>query len=163
MSGQVGRPREFDEKEVLSEIMALFWKQGYEGTGLSDIMAATGLQKGSLYKAYGSKRHMYVCSLQHYEREVVDAGVANITSKDVAPLDRLHTFMSAPIDAAFGDHDRRGCFLCNASADDAAIDHETKDLVARGYRKLENALKDPISEIHTDWTAQKIELQSGNF
>ena len=155
MSRQVGRPREFDENEVLTEIMSLFWKQGYEGTGLSDIMAATGLQKGSLYKAYGSKRHMYVCSLEHYEREVVDAGVTNITSVEIPARDRIYGFLSAPIQAVFGDHDRSGCFLCNASADDAAMDAETRDLIARGYRKLEKALCVPIAELHPEWPESK--------
>ena len=75
-----GRPREFDEADVLAKIMSLFWERGYEGTGLSDIMNATGLQKGSLYKAFGSKQDMYVRALTHYERLIVDncrAGAQN--------------------------------------------------------------------------------------
>ncbi len=150
MSKSVGRPREFDEDEVLAEIMALFWKQGYEATGLSDIMKATGLQKGSLYKAYGSKRAMYVCSLEHYEREVVDAGVMSLTSNAESPRDRLYNFLSAPIQAVWGGNDRRGCFLCNASTDDAAMDQDARRLIDRGYKKLEKALVVPIAELHPD-------------
>ena len=51
-----GRPREFDETQVLRQIMKLFWRGGYEGVSLSDIMTETGLKKGSLYAAYGDKR-----------------------------------------------------------------------------------------------------------
>jgi len=43
----VGRLRKFDEDEIIEIIMSLFWKQGYEGTGLSDIMPATGLKKAA--------------------------------------------------------------------------------------------------------------------
>ena len=156
MAGNVGRPREYDEDKVLSEITALFWKQGYEATGLSDIMTATGLQKGSLYKAYGSKRHMYMCSLQHYEREVVDAGVNGLTSSDVPPPDRLAGFLAAPIEAAWDQNDRRGCFLCNAATDDAAMDDETRKLIDRGYRKLEDALIVPIGQMHPEWDVAKV-------
>ncbi len=156
MSDNVGRPREFDEDQVLSAIMTLFWKQGYEATGLSDIMQATGLQKGSLYKAYGSKRHMYVCSLEHYEKQVVDGAVESLTSSDVNPRDQLYGFLSAPIDAVWNQRDRRGCFLCNASADDAAMDDETQRLILRGYAKLEKALTVPIKALHPGWPKSRV-------
>ena len=156
MSGNVGRPREFDEDQVLTEIMNLFWKQGYEGTGLSDIMQATGLQKGSLYKAYGSKRHMYVCSLEYYEKQVVDAGVKMLTDSETNPRDRIFGFLSAPIDARWNQRDKRGCFLCNASADDAAMDKETQTLILRGYAKLDNAMTVPVKTLHPNWPDERV-------
>ena len=149
-TGSVGRPREFDEADVLTKIMSLFWEKGYEGTGLSDIMAVTGLQKGSLYKAFGSKHEMYVLALAHYEHLMVDAA-ANALKTDGDPVERIRAFLSAPIDAAWNRNDQRGCFLCNASADHAALDLETQALVIRGYAKLEAALRVAVSEVRADW------------
>ena len=145
-----GRPREFDEADVLAKIMSLFWERGYEGTGLSDIMNATGLQKGSLYKAFGSKQDMYVRALTHYERLIVDAAVQALRTGDDPAL-RIRAFLSAPIEAAWDKNDRRGCFLCNASADHAALDPETQALVVRGYGKLEAALRVAVGDTRTDW------------
>jgi len=157
MAGQLGRPREFDEDDVLTDIMSLFWKNGYEGTGLSQIIKATGLQKGSLYKAFENKQDMYVKALAHYEKNVVDKAVKSLVSGGAPPYERVKAFLSAPIKASFNDSDRRGCFLCNASADFAAHDDETRALVARGYGKLEGALRSPIAELHPDWPSDKVE------
>ncbi len=156
MAGHVGRPREFDEDEIISKIMGVFWKLGYEGTGLSDIMEATGLKKGSLYKAFGSKHGMYIRALKHYELMVVDGGVTMLTTSTEPPDVRLKTFMSAPIEAAWRENDWRGCFLCNASADHAAMDEITRQQVKRGYDKLEKALRLPIAEIQPEWSSEKV-------
>ncbi len=59
----MGRPREFDVDEALTKIMAVFWAKGFEGSSLSDLVAATGLKKGSLYAAFGDKRAMYLKAL----------------------------------------------------------------------------------------------------
>ena len=55
-----GRPREYNEDNVMSALLGLFWDKGYEATSLSDIMTATGLRKGSLYSLFGGKRDMYL-------------------------------------------------------------------------------------------------------
>ena len=148
--GSPGRPREFDEADVLAKMMSLFWERGYEGTGLSDIMNATGLQKGSLYKAFGSKQDMYIRALAHYEGLIVDDAV-HLLKTGSDPALRIRAFLSAPIEAAWDKNDRRGCFLCNASAEHAALDPETRALVVRGYGKLEAALKVAVGDARTDW------------
>ncbi len=154
-TGLPGRPREFDEADILAKVMSLFWERGYEGTSLSDIITATGLQKGSLYKAFGSKHDMYRRALAHYEHLTVDAAVHALKGRD-DPIERIRAFLNAPIEAAWDNNDRRGCFLCNASADHAALDPETQSLVTRGYAKLEGALKIAIGEARPDWTAAMV-------
>ena len=154
-TGSPGRPREFDEADVLKKIMSLFWEKGYEGTGLSDIMEATGLQKGSLYKAFDSKHEMYIQALSHYEHLVVDAAAQALQAGD-DPIKRIRAFLNTPIEAAWSGNDRRGCFLCNASADYAALDPETQALVLRGYKKLEAALGIAVGGARPDWPAETI-------
>lgn len=135
----VGRPRQFDESKVLGKIMDLFWMHGYHGTSLATIEQATDLKKQSLYAAFGDKHSMYLKALANYEHTVVDGAGAALRGSG-SPLDRIRDFLSAPIRAAFDQDDLRGCFLCNASADRAALDPETERLVARGFRKLEASL-----------------------
>lgn len=55
----MARPRAFDEKTVLAQARALFAKQGYNGTSIDDLVRMTGLLRGSLYKAFGSKRNLF--------------------------------------------------------------------------------------------------------
>ncbi|MEO1013994.1 MAG: TetR/AcrR family transcriptional regulator [Pseudomonadota bacterium] len=154
-----GRPREFDEEEVAERMMSLFWEVGYEGAALSDIIAATGLQKGSLYKAFGGKRRMYLRALRRYESQAVDAAAEMLVGPG-EPGRRLAAFLSAPIDAVTAGGDRRGCFLCNASADQAALDPETQAIVRRGFGKLGAALAAAVGEARPQWSAERIEQKA---
>lgn len=153
---QLGRPREFDPDEILTKIMRLFWEHGYEATGLSDIIKATGLGKASLYSAFGNKQSMYLKALARYEKLVVDTGVAMLRASQTAPLARIEAFVSSPIAAVRDDADRRGCFLCNASADRASLDEDTAKLVRTGYDKMHRALVQSLGEAFPDLGADVI-------
>lgn len=144
--GSLGRPREFDEDEILLKIMDLFWERGFADTSLSDIMRVTDLRKGSLYAAFGDKHAMYLKAIARYEALVVD-GAGDILRGPGDPLARLKAFLTAPVDAAWTAGDMRGCFLCNASADRAEQDAETRALVARGFDKLERAVGAAVADL----------------
>lgn len=62
-----GRPREFDIDQALQRAMLLFWRQGYEGTSLSDLTRELGLTRTSLYAAFGSKEALFLKALDLYE------------------------------------------------------------------------------------------------
>ena len=69
----MGRPREFDEDGVLERALHVFWRLGYEATSVTDLMEATGLAKGSLYKAFGDKRSLFLKALDRYLERGRDA------------------------------------------------------------------------------------------
>lgn len=62
----MARPREFDYDDVVRNATYLFWRQGYQNTSIDDIETATGLTKGSLYKAFDSKRDLFKKCLDYY-------------------------------------------------------------------------------------------------
>jgi AcrR family transcriptional regulator len=152
-----GRPREFDPDEILSKIMQLFWEGGYEATGLSDIIAATGLGKASLYATFGNKQSMYLKALSQYEALVVDAAVGLLRDTAQTPQARIGTFISLPVVALRDHQDRRGCFLCNASADRGSLDAQTATLVQRGYEKMRLAIVQALREMQPDQSTAQIE------
>jgi len=63
----IGRPREFDIDRALERAMELFWRQGYEGTSLTDLTRELGLTRPSLYAAFGSKQGLFLKALDLYE------------------------------------------------------------------------------------------------
>ncbi|MCQ0986476.1 TetR/AcrR family transcriptional regulator [Jiella marina] len=61
-----GRPREFDVDEALDKAVLLFWRQGYEGTSLADLVSAMGITKPSLYAAFGNKEELFKKAVDRY-------------------------------------------------------------------------------------------------
>jgi TetR/AcrR family transcriptional regulator, transcriptional repressor for nem operon len=141
-----GRPRQFDLRETLAKIMDVFWVKGFDGTSLNDLVAATGLRKGSLYAAYGDKRAMYLQALRLYDETVLEDTVIMLGGKEV-PMERIERFLRAAFKVEVGARAGRGCFLCNASVDPAAIDPESKAAISLGVDRLENAVREVLEAL----------------
>ena len=65
----LGRPREFDPDEALERALEVFWRQGYEGTSLGELTAAMGINRPSLYAAFGNKEALFRKALNRYADE----------------------------------------------------------------------------------------------
>jgi AcrR family transcriptional regulator len=62
----VGRQRQFDEQVALDAAIEVFWSNGYSGTSLSDLTEAMGINKPSLYAAFGNKEALFIRALNGY-------------------------------------------------------------------------------------------------
>ena len=65
-AGKRGRPRAFDVKEALDQAVRVFWAKGYEGASLSDLTRAMGINRPSLYAAFGDKKDLFRKALDRY-------------------------------------------------------------------------------------------------
>jgi TetR/AcrR family transcriptional repressor of nem operon len=101
------RPRQFDEAQVLRQAFEQFWRKGVRGTNLSDIARDVGVQRGSLYNAFGSKEALF---LRAYERYADDYLTMLETSLSAGSLrDRLTQFFDAAICNFCTGSPPRGC------------------------------------------------------
>ncbi len=131
----MGRPREFEVDEAAQALLDVFWAKGYEGASLSDIEAATRLKKQSLYRVFHSKRGMYLAALAAYDRDHV-AAAGDILGKAADARAGFAALLNGVVDSAIASGDRRGCFLCNASVDQAPLDPETSAGVSAMVSRL---------------------------
>ena len=69
VSGPKGRPREFDVDDALAAALRVFWRNGYEAASMTELTAAMGITKPSLYAAFGNKEALFHKALDLYERE----------------------------------------------------------------------------------------------
>ena len=63
----MGRHREFQLEEALDAALRMFWRKGYEGTSYADLTEATGLERPSLYAAFGNKEALFRRALARYD------------------------------------------------------------------------------------------------
>jgi AcrR family transcriptional regulator len=62
----LGRPRSFDSGKALDRALRVFWKKGYEGASLADLTKAMGINRPSLYAAFGAKEELFRKVMDRY-------------------------------------------------------------------------------------------------
>jgi TetR/AcrR family transcriptional repressor of nem operon len=139
----MARPREFDADTVLASTTRVFWTKGFENTSLDDLCEATGLNRSSLYAAFGAKRDLYLSALARYE----DGSAARIAAalRDRPVREGLKVFLDALIDSIVAGPGRRGCFIGNCAAELARLDRGAAARVRRSLARLEAAFRDGLA------------------
>src|SRR5437763_414744 len=83
----MGRPRSFDTRTVIAAARDAFVRNGYVGTSVDDLLQATGLQRASLYSAFGSKRGLFLAALQEPSRGSEDLDLLLVALMDISGTD----------------------------------------------------------------------------
>ena len=91
----MARPRRFDEQAVLRAARERFWATGYAATSVGDIVAVTGLGKGSLYGAFGDKHRLFVRAFDDYCAETVASARTALEGPDAEAYSRLCAYVRA--------------------------------------------------------------------
>lgn len=127
----VGRPRSFDESEVIDASLDVFWRRGSAGTTTRVLETELGLTQSSIYNAFGSKDALLLRSLDRYI-ERIDADVVSILDRPGAGVGELHRFIDSLVEWITVDG-RPGCLLLNLVAEDGGADLALAER-ARAYR-----------------------------
>lgn len=135
-----GRPRAYEPDVAVGQALALFRKGGFAATSLDDLSAVTGMNRPSLYGAFGDKRALYLRSYQRY-RDDYTADLLDIFKADIDIRERLQRFFDAALDIYLSGEEPRGCFTVMTVASDAIADPEIRALVHQGFADVDGAFE----------------------
>ena len=134
-----GRPKEFDRSDALALATECFWANGYEASGVTDLLDCMGISRQSAYDTFGDKRKLFEAALEAYSERVGAEMRRVLTDERQTPLGRVRQFLRMLGKRTAGG-DGRGCLITNTIVELAPHDARIRSAVSQRLRKLEDAL-----------------------
>tara|TARA_R110001599_G_scaffold353880_1_gene601980 strand:- start:94297 stop:94878 length:582 start_codon:yes stop_codon:yes gene_type:complete len=135
--------KSFDEDVALDKAMQVFWSKGFDSASIADLIEHTGINRGSLYNAFGGKHSLFVKALLKYDRENRQATLARLEALD-DPKRAVGEFFDNIVTSTLVDNERKGCFLFNTVLDSGTHDAQVNEIVANGLREIEGFFRRSI-------------------
>ncbi len=144
-----GRPREFDMSIALDKAITQFSQYGYHGTSIADLNACLGLTSGSIYKAWGDKKGLFIASLQHYIAKQNEA-LKSYLKESASGKDKLSAIFKRYVEMSSGEQGLIGCLVIESSAELSIADDEILNIIKKQQdhqqRLINNILKEGQSD-----------------
>jgi TetR/AcrR family transcriptional repressor of nem operon len=134
-----GRPKSFDETEVLQKAMELFWLRGYERLGMTELLAHLGISRQSLYDTFGNKRALFLRTIEHYRSTQLSQALA-LLERDGSALENVKAVLRFFEELAL-DHRCRGCLVANSLVEIDPADTELSELLGGTLEILRSHLE----------------------
>jgi TetR/AcrR family transcriptional regulator, transcriptional repressor for nem operon len=143
------RPREFDHDDVLRVAFDQFWRNGVRGTSLSDIARDAGVQRGSLYNAFGSKEALFLTAYERYAGDYVNALQKALSVGTLR--ERLTAFFDLTIKNFRSGSPPRGCpttrgLMELGAAEGEGLDENARQAFAGLMERVTGLLRDTLVE-----------------
>ncbi|MDK4701279.1 TetR/AcrR family transcriptional regulator [Rhizobium sp. CNPSo 4062] len=127
-----GRPREFDMDSALDEALRVFSERGYHAASISELTEAMGLTAGSVYKAFGDKRGVFLAAFNRYRQvrqQLIDETLAEAPNAH----EKLRALVMFFAEASSGEIGRRGCLVVGSATELALFDEEVAGRVGVAF------------------------------
>lgn len=147
------RPKLFDPDAVIASAMPLFWRQGYEGTHMPELLDAMGLGKASFYNAFASKHAAFLAVLDCYfiaVNYVLARALEGVKHRDEATACLLDAILTVARDPEGGTVGWRGCLIGNTALEMGAQDETVRDRLNQGVRLLRRYFAKALSLADSD-------------
>lgn len=131
----MGRPREFDESQVLDAACAAFWTHGYEATSTRELVKVTGLTQPSLYNAFGDKRALFLRVIEHYLDRTLRERIARLEAS-ASPGTAITAFFGEIVQRSLDDGDRRGCLMVNSALEATPEDETLRAAITAEFTQI---------------------------
>jgi TetR/AcrR family transcriptional repressor of nem operon len=137
----MSRPPGFDREEKIEEAMELFWEQGYEATSVQDLVDHLGLNRSSLYNAFGGKHDLFLAALDRY-RERDRRRLRRRLREAPTALEGIRRAFAAVAERA--TESRCGCFTANVAVECAPHDPCTEERACESFREMRALFQEAV-------------------
>lgn len=134
--------RQFDEQEVIALALDVFWQKGLHDATMQDLAEATGVQRGSLYNAYGDKEAIFLRAFDQYAKEFLESVRGLMAEGDLAT--RLGNFFDSAVVNMTGGSPPRGCLTTRTALSAGISSKAVRERVQTLLGGLEQAVSKAI-------------------
>jgi AcrR family transcriptional regulator len=144
-----GRPRAFDRDAVLDRAVITFWSKGFSGASIDDLTAAMGINRPSLYAAFGSKQDLYLAAIDRYAQTHGSVPVkALLGERDVRTA--VAAFFDATVRCATTAGGPKGCLIVCVAIEDAEKDDSVRTKLSGIFTHTDRVIADYLRAIQAD-------------
>ena len=147
-----------DPDARLERVLQLFWSRGYDNTSMQDIVTLLGLNRFTLYKSLGDKRHLLRLTLHRY-REVTLASALSRLSEAHRGIKAIEQYLLEMIALARPSEHPRGCFFVNTAMEQAARDPRIERATQRHFDLVEQGMREALrgDPVARGWPTEEVE------
>lgn len=132
----MGRPKNFSREEVLEKAIPVFWQHGFADTTLSDLEAATGVNRSGLYAEFAGKEDLFLAGLKHY---IQTSGLTEMLEQQPLGWGNVERYLKIGNGNGCWDG-QKGCFSVNAMRELAVLPEEARGVVAKSMKAIKRLL-----------------------
>ena len=129
--------------------MELFWRQGYVATPLDRLVRRTGASRYGLYATFGSKRDLFLATLERYSQAVMDPMLEPLEDARASTAE-IRRFFDRLLEVIRRPGDGRGCFICNAAFERGARDPVAAGRVRQHFDRVRRLLTRALNNARRD-------------
>ncbi len=137
--------KQFDVEKALERAQDTFWEQGYEATSMDCLLKRMGINRGSFYDTFGSKRDVLIQALRRYYWRDRVSYFRELT-RGKPPRRAVAAVFHSMTDLSSGPQARRGCFLVNSALEIAPKDREVARIVRDGFADIEKFFSELVRQ-----------------
>jgi TetR/AcrR family transcriptional repressor of nem operon len=140
----MARTKQFDERQALVAAMLVFWEKGYEGTSIHDLEQAMGLNRTSIYNAFGNKRAIFERVMACYKESVMSALFAELENAPTVKQG-VRRMLNGALDMHFDEANPGGCLIVLSVVESGQYDEQMQSELQQSLQQLKAAVQARLS------------------
>ena len=164
----MARTLEFDYDKAIDKATRIFWKKGYSGTSLRDLLKGMGIGEGSFYNTLKSKKQLYLECLKHYNDTVGRRRFTALVSPASA-REGVRGFFKTVFDDLDDPQAARACLMARSVSSDVLAEGDLKKTVRANMTAFVGAFAErlksakDIGELPPDFEAELVAEIIGTY